>query len=207
MIIVGHGPSLASKNLGREIDSHDFVVRLKYGHELTRINPASYGTRTDAICSTLKTWRPYYKIRPKIKEWWGYRNWPGQEKELEKIKLYYTDITVRTEFEAVDKWLATYRSLADVKVDYKDKWSSYAKEGDEPWCSTGMGAIIIGCASYKPAELVLAGFDNLVSGKKDGFQSIFREKGWIYPPHGWQAENKMLPLIAAAYGVNIRSLA
>lgn len=124
-------------------------------------------------------------------------------KEMDKLKLYFDETFIRTEFEAVEYWLGVYRGMADVRVDHTDKWSRYAKEGDEPWCSTGMGAIIIACAGYRPDRLVLAGFDNLWSGRRDNFQSVMREANWDFPPHAWNVENQMLPMIAEHYGVEI----
>ena len=199
--------SLLGAKRGPQIDSFDFIVRLKYGHELTRLNPTDYGTKTNAVASTLKTWHPYYKIRPRLQEWWGYQNWPGQADELGKIKLYFVDTFVRTELEAVAYWLGVYRELANVLTDHTDKFSSYAKEGDEPWCSTGMGANIIAAASGLFGEINLVGFDTTRKGKRMGkdarqhYRSVFRESDWKYPPHAWEIEAQLLRRLSEHYGV------
>lgn len=192
-------------NLGRRIDAHDIVVRIKHGHELMQSEPNNYGTRMDCLCSTLKTWRPYWKL--KLQEWWGYRNFPTEiENQLDKLRLYFDQTYIRTEFEAVDYWLGVYRGMADVRSDHTNKWSKYAAEGDEPWCSTGMGAIIIAAAGYRPDTIRLVGYDNMWSGRRDNFESVMRERSWSFPPHAWNIEKRILPMIAEHYGVEIAPL-
>lgn len=201
VVIVGHGPSLKGAGRGAEIDSYDKVCRMKIGHKLSREFPADYGKRMDYLCSILKTWMHYWTL--KLEEYWGYQNFPGQDVKLEMVKEHFGKTKVRLESEAVDHWLGVYRELADVRMDHTRRDGMRAKEGDEPWMSTGMGAIVIACAGHRPEKIALAGFDNTIASQRDGYKSMIRPEGHVYPPHAWDIENQMIPMVAEHYGVEI----
>ena len=204
LVIVGHGPSLGGQRLGDRIDACDAVCRLKYGHLETQVHPEDYGRRTDYLCSTLKTWRGYWTMR--LKEYWGYQNFPGQDASLDKIRGHFGKTPVRLESEAIQHWLAVYRGMADVRVTHESADGTHAKEGDEPCFSTGFGAIVIAAAGIKPGAIFLAGFDNLMSGSREGFKSVFRADDHSYPRHNWTVEHDMLPMVAKHYGITICQL-
>ena len=194
---MGHGPSLKGLRLGLLIDAHERVCRLKQGFRRREENPEDYGRKMNFICSSLKTWNGYWKV--KYDEYWGYVMYPGPEKKLKEIREHYGSTRIRIELRDVQNWLKAYESMADIA----DPPRPMSREGDEPWFSTGMGAIVIACAGYRPERLVLAGFDNVLSGERDGFKSVLRDSTHKYPPHAWNVEKEMVPLIADYYGVEI----
>ena len=201
--IVGHGSSMQESGLGGEIDGFERIVRVKQGWQLTRTNSKDFGIRLDIHCSTLKTWRPYWKIP--IREYWGYQNFPGQDVALSKIREHFGSIKVETADATIKHWLGIYRGFADIRGGGERASDGMVKEGDEPWFSTGMAAIVMAGQILRPAEIVLFGFDHLATGKREDFKNIFRPKDHVYPRHAWNVENRMLSLIEAHYGVRIES--
>lgn len=163
--------------------------------------PADYGTETHFVCSSLKSARGFWTMR--LDEYWGYRMYPGMDKNIDDIRERYGQTPVRLELEAVERWLDVYRGMADVRVDYKSNKGAMAKEGDEPWFSTGMGAIVIAAASGMFDKIVLAGFDAMTSGDRTQNKGVLRLAGYKYPPHAFNVERDMLPLIQHEHGVAI----
>lgn len=201
--IVGHGPSMKGAGLGPEIEAHDRIVRLKQGWMMPQVRPDDYGSRLDIICSTLKTWRPYWKLP--IKEYWGYQSFPGQDASLGKIREHFGSIPVHLAGAAISRWLGEYRELADIRGGWERPSDGMTKVGDEPWFSTGMGAIVMACALLLPETVTLFGFDNLVQGRREEFTNIFRTTDHEYPRHAWNIEWRMLQLLEKEYNVRIDS--
>lgn len=161
----------------------------------------------DYLCSTLKTWGNYWTLR--LKEYWGYMNFPGQDRKLGAIQEHFGKTPVRLEKEAIEHWLGVYRETADVKVDHTTGASVMAADGDEPWPSTGLGTVIIATASGLFSEIYLAGYDTTRRSKWEGkegrkkYKSVFRNDDHSYPPHGWEVEAAMLPLLDTHYNTPI----
>ena len=200
-VIVGNGLSIFTGEYGLFIDAAERVVRVKQNWLLTHKSPKHAGTRLDIQCSTLKTWGMYWKLP--IKEYWGYQNFPGQDAKIAHIRDHFGSIPVRLESEAIQHWLGIYRKTAKIKGGYQLPGDGFAKEGDEPWFSSGMAAIVMACSALNPEQIVLFGFDNLLSGRRDDFKTFHRPAGHIYPPHAWNVECKMLPLIEKYYSARI----
>lgn len=164
----------------------------------------------DYLCSTLKTWRGYWTLR--LKEYWGYQNFPGQYKKLDLMREYFGKTPIRLETEAISYWLSIYHSMADVRTDPRVLSSSYAKEGDEPWFSTGVGAIVIACASGLFSGVDLIGYDTTrLAGQigkeaRSSYRSAFRDATHKYPPHAWEVEAAMLPLLAQHYSIPVQHI-
>lgn len=72
---------------------------------------------------------------------------------------------------------------------------------DVPNFSVGVAAIVFLCEQVRPSEIRLVGFDNLLDPKKNDYHKANKGK-WV-THHDWNAENLMLPLIEAEYGVKI----
>lgn len=47
--IVGPSPQMKGKHLGKEIDSHDIIIRLNHGHSLVKNDSIDFGSRTNII--------------------------------------------------------------------------------------------------------------------------------------------------------------
>lgn len=186
LVIVGNGLSLLNKGRGKFIDSFDNVCRIKGGVTLVTTRPHDYGVGVDYICSTLKI-APTFKNFP-IKEFWGYQN------ETSGIDEKQFKSKVRIEPEATKYWLKIYSNLI-----------SNIGRDVEPWYSTGMGAIVIAAASGLFDSIYLMGFDNLSIGDPNIGVNILREKDFRYPKHAFDAEHKMLGLIANYYQIPIEA--
>ncbi len=188
---------------GPLIDGHWKVCRLKNGSKLTA-ESADYGKRMDYLCSTLKVCGKYWLSG--VEEFWGYamhpRLYPKMHRMQEERKK-----PVRFEIEAVELWLSRYRDMADVRVDHTDAKSRMAKEGDEPWFSTGMGAIVIAAASGMFSRIVLGGFDAVLSGDRKNFKKHPGVQRFDkFANHAWNVEHAMLPMIQSEYQVEITPL-
>lgn len=183
VVIVGHGPSLKKAGHGKLIDSFDKVIRLKNCHMLLA-EPKDYGTRTDVLCTSTET---LYNL-PKLKaaEYWGYPK-----------KGMYSLSRVRQ----------AERSVGEIYIDLEtcNLWNCAFLEigGKHPNVSTGTGALIMALEKFKPSQVCLAGFDNVMNPKIDGYQCTvptpFNDGGSKDTGHDWQTENKLLPFLATFF--------
>lgn len=193
VVVVGHGPSLKGSGLGNEIDKH-FVVRLKNCSMLLS-ESEDYGKKTDAMCSSTEV-LPYL---PKVKarEYWGYPKHGAYSEKRVKWLRRHVDQRAKVEIplDACNLWNAAFRELG----------------GRHPNVSTGLGAVIIALVLKRPEVLYLAGFDNVISPKTQGYRSTvptpFNADGTQSTGHDWQKEHELLPYLATAYRTRIESLA
>lgn len=188
VIIVGHGPSLLQGCKGEAIDLFDAVVRLKWGQSGRKDAPKYFGTRMDYLCSTMRTNYNYTGLE--MKEFWGFEN-ERCGRNIYSIAKKWEPVPVIIEYEAMNYWIDIYKKLRTKGV---------------PHFSTGLAAIIMACVRLKPKVLALVGFDNVVSGRMDNFDTVFRPYGGDFPDHQWDVEHDMVPLITKHYGAKLAVL-
>lgn len=191
--IVGHGPSLKGAGQGKNIDACDFVVRLKNCYTLLA-EPHDFGRKTNAMCSSTEV-LPYL---PKVKaaEYWGYpKKGEYSQKRVRWLQRHVGQAKVEVPLEACNLWNAAFLELG----------------GQHPNVSTGMGAIIIALELKRPEVLFLAGFDNVVDPKIQGYRctvpTVFNYGGTKSTGHDWQKEHELLPYLATHYKVRIKTIA
>jgi hypothetical protein len=191
--IVGHGPSLRTAKLGKEIDACDLVVRLKNcGYLLAE--PQNYGRRTDVMCSSTEV---LYNL-PKIKasEYWGWPKKgeysPARVKRLERI---VKPAPVKIPLQAAMLWTAVFHELG----------------GKHKHLSTGLGAIVCALELKRPEKIYLAGFDKVINPETEGYQStvptLWNKEGKADTGHDWAKEKELLGYLQAHYNSKIIDLA
>jgi hypothetical protein len=195
VVVVGHGPSLKKQRLGKKIDEADFVVRLKNCSMLLAERPM-YGRRTDAMCSSTEVL--HYLPKVKAAEYWCYPK-----------KGFYNQASLWW----LEKRVVPLGSKVIVPLDVCNLWNGFFRElgGRHPNVSTGMAAVIIALDRLKPKKLWLAGFDNVLNPRIEGYRSTvptqFNDGGMKDTGHDWATENRMLPYLAAKYESEISDLA
>lgn len=191
--IVGHGPSLKTARLGKEIDACDVVVRLK-NCSMLLAEPQNYGKRTDVMCSSTEVMHHLHKIP--AKEYWGYpKKGHYNQASVWQLSRKVGFAPVHVPLEVVNLWNEFFRSLG-------------AKHQN---VSTGVGALIIALDRYKPEVVYLAGFDKIWSPETEGYQctvpTLFNAGGTKDTGHDWGMELTLLSYLAAHYGSRIADLA
>lgn len=183
MLIVGHGPSLTKKGLGKEIDRHT-VVRLKTFKKFH--NKEDYGERTDYICSSTEVMTGMLgQANPK--EYWCYPKKGEWNKDKEKK---FKGLEYIIPLEETEYWNEIFRE----RVNYKGG-------SDGRNVSTGLAAVIIGAWRLKE-DIILAGFDTLLDPSLD-YHSVYNPSTQVSHCHKWHVENEMLFEISDHYGVNL----
>ena len=183
--IVGHGPSLKGKGLGKEIDSFEKVVRLKGSGSV--LGTPDYGKKTDAVCASTEIMGTFFKIHSD--EYWAY-----PKKGVFNIGGVMDAITrlekpVMVPLEHCNYWNNRFRQMGSC----------------HPNVSTGMAAILISIKRWYPKEIVLFGFDTLMNPKTsfDRNDKIPRSGDGPYPNHDWGKENHLLTVLQNVYKVSI----
>lgn len=190
--IVGHGPSLKTAGLGKQIDACDKVVRLKNCYFLLA-EPQNYGRKTDVMCSSTEVLHHLHKV--KASEYWGY----PKHGRYNQAGVWQLERKVNKQ--------------VHIPLDLTNLWNCFFLElgGRHPNVSTGMAAIIIALDRFKPDVLYLAGFDKLLNPSSEGYActvpSLFNEGGTKDTGHDWETENQMLPYLAAHFRTRITDLA
>lgn len=204
--IVGHGPSLLQEEMGEIIDGHDIVVRLKDCTETLR-HPRNYGRKTDVIAGAVT-------IAGKLREIDAPEAWLFYDSRHENLDQETDNIArrvlkprnIRADKGLCDEWDEKYREvreqLGSIEQHPQMKPSRYGDELGEKHLSQGFKAVLYAASMLRPEQITLAGFDNVATG--DFSWSITRGPDWTgYPEHRWDVENKMLPMVEEAYGVEI----
>ena len=186
--IVGHGPSLKGAGLGKQIDSHDKVVRLKGSHTVLWTN--DYGSRTDALCASTEIMGVFFK--QEAEEYWAYPK--------------NGDYDRRTAIMALEK----LQKPIMIPLKFVNHWNTYFRQmgAKHPNVSTGMGAVLIAIHRWRPEKIVLAGFDTLMNPETEfsRHDSIPRSGFGPYPNHDWEKENKLIPILEQTYNLKIEEL-
>ena len=201
--IVGHGPSLLKVQRGREIDSHDAVVRIKRCWNLTENYPQIYGSKTTHVIGSLK-------IADEFCREWGKRGvkniWLFEDSRTEG-KGFPIPEGAYCNAELCKKWRDIYLTLRKpVTLDPHQKHYVFDTEIDHkghPHQSAGSHAILYALELLKPETLTLYGFDSLSTGTFTW--SVTRGTEWTqYPDHNWPAERLLLNEMAKHYGCQIK---
>lgn len=186
--IVGHGPSLEGAGKGKEIDSHDRVVRLKGSN--TVIDTDDFGRKVDALVASTEIMGTFFKMN--APEYWAYPK-----------KGFYKQQTFLLNIEHLAKPVM-------IPIGVCNHWNNYFRTMNpcHPNYSTGMAAIIMAIHRWRPKEIVLAGFDTLVDPSV-----VFKRHSGIprsgvgpLPGHDWQKENDLLKVLSNLYKVSIEPL-
>ena len=181
--IVGHGPSLKDKKLGKIIDKNK-VVRLK-----GCIFNEDFGHQTHVICASTEVMGLFK--RSYAEEYWAYPkkgSFDGEQALNVMIKL---QSPVLIPLYHCEYWNRRFRLMG----------------ASHPNVSTGMAAIIISIQRLKPDVIKLFGFDTLLDPSLDfdRYQEVPRSGIGEYPAHDWEMENKLLGILENVYKVTIES--
>lgn len=202
-IIVGHGPSVLVEPMGHLIDEFDVVIRLKRCQDTLKM-PEHYGTKTDIVGGSLNISGQLKGIGDATQYWIfvdsrhekahpdtltaavQYLASPNVPRGANDNRVVIPN-TVILDKDLCDTWDAKYRSLRD-----------YLGEKGHAHTSQGFKAIVYALEHLKPDELVLVGFDNVMSGEFTW--SITRGPDWThYPDHNWRTEHELLKQAELAY--------
>lgn len=203
--IVGHGPSMLAAKQGALIDQYDLIVRLKRCQDTLRY-PELYGTRTDIVCGSFTIARGLKGIGGAMHYWvcLDSRHVAVTVSDRDELIAYFSPAIVQMDVELCNSWDERYRAQRHTfKVHPQMKQGDYSnRELGHNHASIGTKALIYACHFLKPKEVHLFGFDNLASGHFTW--SITRGPQWDgYPDHRWDVENKLVPVIAQTYGVDV----
>lgn len=175
IVIVGHGPSMEGCKLGKVIDSHDIVIRLKAG-----ILSEDFGYKTTVMCASTEVVGLFFNLD--AQEYWAYP------------KKGYFD-------RAVFKAIVQLQKPVMIPLAYCNEWNKKFRDmkASHPNVSTGMAAILIALHRYNPKEISLAGFDTLLNPEtefnrhKDVPSTGLWKAGLAKTQgHDWKKENELL---------------
>ena len=203
--IVGHGPSLCAQPFrGKDINSHDTVIRLKRSWNLLD-RPDLFGVKTDVVCGSYVVGEGL--INPWSKNYWLFldtRTLQTPDVDLKSVIDRFKPNSCLIDRDLCRQWINYYRALR-VPFD-QDK----LQEGKGPLSdglghlhfSAGMFAILYALKHLKPETLNLYGFDNVKSGHFAW--SVTRGPDWKqYPDHNWKTESILLADVAKHYGYGV----
>lgn len=186
--IVGHGPSMLMEEMGDIIDDCDIVVRLKETAVETLKYPKHYGTKTDIIGGSLTIAQKIARIP--AEQYWVFldsRHEDVSRETLASVPYIFSPKEVIMDKGLCDDWDMRYRSLRD---DMDGPGHNHT--------SQGFKAILYALHFLEPERLLLAGFDNVMTGKFSW--SVTRGPEWQhYPDHRWDVENRLLGALQANY--------
>lgn len=187
-IIVGHGPSMLAEPMGSLIDEFDKVIRLKRCQG-TLEEPDYYGTKTDIVGGSL-TIAGHLRGIGNAKEYWVFldsRHTDASPETLAGIPYIFRGYETLMDKDLCNYWDKQYRELRD---DMGGPGHDHT--------SQGFKAIVYACHHLSPDELVLVGFDNVMTGRFTW--SITRGPEWQhYPDHRWDVEHALLEKVQEEY--------
>lgn len=186
-LIVGHGPSLRAGR-GKDIDLHTVV---RFGDGLYWQTPEHYGTRTDYILTIDQNVADLLNNRVVPRETWVFGR-PGVRDEefiMQRIRGYNPYICTET-----DPWLKRFKEIG--AKGYRSR-----RYPDDPHFSQGLAAIIMAAERLK-SDILLGGFDNLLSGSNASYKSYAAYDGF-HTYHDFEKEHELLQEIKKHYGVEI----
>jgi len=201
--IIGHGPSMLGGFLGKEIDEHDKVIRLKRCQDTLKY-PGHYGRKVSAVCGSL-TIGAHLKNIPADGYWvFADSRHKDQDINLEAYKEHFSPKPVIIDRKLCDEWNERYRDLRTER-EFPDtvelKKSSTDKLGEDH-LSAGLHAVLYAAKHLKPERIDLFGFDNVFT--RDYGWSITRGPEWDkYPPHRWDIEKDLLNDIEQEFDTEI----
>jgi hypothetical protein len=191
--IVGHGPSVVGRKLGRIIDSHDYVVRMK--NCAGTIGSEDYGERTDAICFSADVLG--LTGRTNALTHWVYCKSGNYDRELLCKVMEETGASMALPLKVTNYWNGKFRDMG----------------ATHPNMSTGLAAIVIAASYAQPEtldrlqQITLVGFDTLLDPTVPFTRNdAIPRTGAGDIDHDWQTENKLLKVIADTYSFDIAKL-
>lgn len=204
VVIVGHGRSAVGAGLGKEIDKHKRIVRLKVASEETLRNPTDYGTRRDILCGS-------WKIKDYLHNLIADEYWVFLDSRNTLVRSYeITNELTRSIVmpEICRKWTEWYvkaRVPTWEQSSLQIKSPVYSDSLGHVHFSTGSYALVYAAHILRPKSISLVGYDNVLSGSFS--KSVTRRGNWSkYPDHRWDTENLLMKEIAKEYNVEIRSI-
>lgn len=194
--IVGNGASLVGAGLGKVIDAHDAVVRLKNWSVMAVERPADLGKKCSAtLVSNRLAGR---KINHGGGEWWVFVDSRTGEEELKTLSFpsgVVADIPLCRSF--VEDYDRLRENYTPQRGQVRHHLCSDKRGHKHP--SAGSFAIAYTLHLVAPGKLTLYGFDNVISGKHS--RSLSRpDDHHRYPDHNWPAEKRLLALLCDRYG-------
>lgn len=168
--------------MGQEID-RNIVVRLK---DPSWQDKKDYGERVDYMVASTETMLTMLDYKRVPKEYWA------------QPKRGTWNAHLQSKFEQRAK--APLRIFQELFLRWNDRFKELRSK-DVPNFSVGVAAIVFLCDQVRPSEIRLVGFDNLLTPNVGDYFKANKGK-WV-THHDWKAENQMLPLIEAEYGVKI----
>lgn len=191
MIIVGHGPGIG-QGRGKEIDSHDIVIR--FADYFYNRRDKDFGTKTTYLMTIDQKMADVLNnnVMPEIETWvFGRPGWTTQEQAIQRIGKFKPYVCTET-----NQWLKRFKEIG--AKGYISK-----RVPDQPHFSQGLAAIIMAGAKLKPDVLTLAGFDNLIEGKNGNYEALTNNRT-INSYHDFEAENILMEEIATYYEFEVR---
>jgi len=174
--------------LGKKIDAHNHVMRLKNCSELLE-NPKDYGRKTTIMFSSTEVCWQLHKV--KAEEYWCFP----------KYDVYNTDL--------IDDLRKKVNTRVRVLTEQSRVWNKLFRDmgGKHPNVSTGMAAIISACELLNPRVLRLAGFDVLFNPSLAYVSTVaspFNDGGTKDTGHDWKTESQLLQFVGDHFkSVNI----
>ena len=199
--LVGGGPSLLVEPCGEIIDSCDVVVRMKRCHAQLA-DPDHYGTKTDYVGGSLNI-AAGLKDLPGKEVWLWVDSRHSKPEEAILAAKRYLDRPVWIDVSLCREWDQKYLARRTETPSHPQmRPSRYADHLGERHLSQGFKALLYACQRLKPDEILLAGYDNVMTG--DFTWSVTRGPDWqMYPQHNWAVENEMLRDVEDTFGVKI----
>jgi len=187
IIIVGHGPSLKGKQLGKSIDSFDLVVRLKNSGPV--IGTEDYGSRVDVVCMSTEVLGIGQFIKPEM--FWLYPKRGTYDTEAVGHFMGKTGVAALVPLELCNSWNEKFRGLGATHYNM----------------STGMAAVVIASAHLRPTNIILAGFDTLLDPEVPFTRNDdIPRTGVGKIDHDWKKEHELLMAVSDTYNVSLGKL-
>lgn len=187
--IVGHGNSAVGKKLGKQIDQHDVVVRLKDSASL--VGTDDYGSRTTVHVTSTETCRLLGNVEADL--YWLYPKNGDYDNSMVGSVFRKVRSPVWLPLEVCQNWNAKFRELG----------------GTHPCVSIGTAAFFMAAHFFQPMQITLIGFDTVLAGHGDGQSNRIKDvprTGVGIIPHDWATENKFLKVVADTYKFQIATL-
>lgn len=190
VLIVGHGPGLAGMSRGREIDSHDVVIRFGDSGYYQKEN--DYGVKTDYILSVDQRIADVINVGRIPKETWVYGRPRFRDEPLILARLKKFNPVICT---ATDRWLERFKEIGA---------TGYSTErAPDPHFSQGMAAIIMVADRLKEKKIKLMAFQALLNGDSGHYESGANQWRIIKAQHDFAAERKLLDEVIGHYGLKV----
>jgi hypothetical protein len=181
--IVGHGPSLEGKALGKFIDEHECVIRMS---DCAWQNEKDYGKRSDIIVFTSGPSHKYLLSCPiPRKEYWHYMISESHRKSY--------------------KMNGKHTRIVNPYIHY------HIPKLKEHHLSRGAASFLIALYLYTPECINLAGFDAIQNGEYNKNHHPKEMERWlnekrVQNTHDWQGEKELIERLAEEKATKINWL-